>query len=209
MAKSKDKASEYVPLFVHVRGILPALQSNGRLVNPLDPYTKTIKAIAAKKSRDKSDADAIAMMEAQFKGSLYCYDDKAGGPIYWPADNIHACLKRGAKECRAGPKFDSAVIVEHPGGRLIYDGPQTRDALWADQSFHFVKSTRRGTMSCRPIFNDWECQFSLSYIAADLDRKLLLDFIMRAGRIGLSAWPRRFGLFTVVEIRDEKVEIAL
>ena len=202
----------YQPLYVRIKGVLPQLMHNGRLKNPLDPWAKAIKGPS--KKRTKTDEDHIAMMEAEFKGSLYLLDDddsKKGynGKVpYWPADNIHACIKTQAKQERLGKVIDSSVLVQQPGGRLIYDGPKTRNSLWGNEAFRLVKPTKRGVMCCRPKFENWEVEFSLTYLDENINGDDLKKIIGKAGKyIGLSDWTRRWGLFKVVEMRDEEVKI--
>ena len=110
----------YIPLSVKIRGVLPSLQHAGRLKNPLDPWAKQIRVYS--KKRLKTDEDHLAMMEAEFKGGLYCYEDDmtkmADGKFpYWPADNIHACIKTQAKERKLGKVVDAAVVIVPPGGK--------------------------------------------------------------------------------------------
>ncbi len=197
----------YQPLYVHIRGIAPQLQNNGQRKDPLNRWAKAIARIS--KKRTKTDDDHMAMREAEFKGSLYCRDDREGRVVYWPADNIHACIKTAAKMKKQGKVVDTAVVVGPNGGQLIYDGPRTRDELWeAGDSFRLLKPTKRGVMSCRPCFHEWEVKFSLHYLETLLGKEDIVQLIKDAGAfIGLSDWPRRYGLFKIEDIQHKEVEI--
>lgn len=201
----------YQVMTVRITGDLPQLMHNGRMKNPLDPWAKQIRKFSSK--RKKVDEDHIAMMEAEFKGGLYLYEDDVtkasdGKYPYWPADNIHACIKTAAKEKKLGKVIDSAVVVTPPGGRLIQKGPKTRNELWADERFRLVKPTRRGIMCCRPQFDEWSVEFSLRFLDEKLNREDLQQIIVDAGKyVGLSEWPRRYGLFHVDGFKAEETEI--
>ena len=204
----------YRPLFVRIKGLIPQIMHNGILKDPLGCWPKQLGKYS--KKRKKTDDDHVAMMECEFKGSLYLYDEDSdpkkhpynGEHPYWPADNIHACIKTAAKLKKLGKDFDSAVIVMPPGGRLIYKGPTTRNGLWEDQRFRFIKPTRRGVMSCRPCFNDWEVEFQLRVFENRLNVEDVEALIVDAGAmIGLSEWPRRHGLFEVVSIQEKEAKI--
>ncbi len=197
----------YTHLYARIKGTVPQLQNNGLRKDPLYYWTKQLGKIS--KKTKKTDEDHMAMREAEFKGSLYCLDDEKGGPIYWPSDNIHACIKTAAKMKKLGKVVDTAVVVKSPGGMLHHKGPKTRDALWdAGEEFRLLKPTKRGIMSCRPCFREWEVEFSLIFLEELLNAEDMKQLILDAGRfIGLSDWPRRYGLFEVVEFKNEEVEV--
>ena len=119
-------------------------------------------------------------------------------------------VKTAAKEVRLGKLIDSAIVVSPPGGRLEYDGPRTRVELWEDERYRLVKPTRRGVMCCRPIWENWEVKFSLRFLSDRINRSTLQDLITAAGKtVGLSDWPRRYGLFTVegFEAKEEEIDV--
>jgi hypothetical protein len=208
------KQMGYLPLAVKIVHTQPQLMHSGRLKSPLDPWAKGIRRFSSK--RKKIEDDHIGMMEAEYKGSLYLFEDPSldsgkasdGKFPYWPHDNIHACIKTQAKDKKMGKVIDSAMVVKPPGGRLIYDGPKTRDELWEDPKFRLVKPTRRGTMCCRPKFDEWSVEFQILYLPEKLSVDELKQIIVEAGKyVGLSEWPRRYGLFEVEGFSEKEVEI--
>lgn len=215
MAKKSEAKIENLPIpfFIRIVGTHPQLMHSGRLKNPLDPWAKEIRKYSGK--RKKTDKDHIAMMEAEYKGSLYLADDDLeavcdGEYPYWPADNIHACIKTAAKMKKMGKDFDSSVVIVPPGGRLIFKGPKTRYGLWdAGVKFRLDKATRRGTMCCRPLFIDWAVEFSAQVLSeGKINPEDFKRLVYEAGKfIGLSEWPRRWGLFAVDEIKQEEVTV--
>lgn len=145
----------------------------------------------------------MAMLEAEFKGSLYCRDETNGTDIYWPSDNIHACIVTGGKFHKLGKKIKEAVIIDDDSDFTYKGGPKNRDELWDDESFRFTKATKRGTMSCRPRFTGWELKFTLNCFTELLNIDELKRCIHDAGRyVGLSDWPRKFGHFAVESIKE-------
>lgn len=202
----------FKPLYVEVEGKNEQLMANGRMKNPLDPWAKQLKEYSKKKN--KVDEDHIAMNRAQFMGSLYLYKHSGHEAIngkhpFWPADNLLACVKGAAKLQKLGKVFDSAVVCEPPGGRLIYDGPRDRYGLWKAEGFRHYKPTKRGVIACRPVFHIWKCQFQLHYNdETGINLEMLKEMVQTAGaRVGLSEWPRRHGLFAVTSFKSKEIAI--
>jgi len=196
-------AVSVVTLSVHICGLNDSLQHSGVLKDPFNRWTRKIKEHSRKTK--KTDEDHNAMLEAEFKGSLYCRDDEKGEPIYWPSDNIHACIRAGGKLHKLGTKINQAMVVGDDSNFTYKGGPKTRDELWEDESFRFTKSTKRGTMSCRPRFTGWELKFTVNCFTDLLNVNELKRCIHDAGRyVGLSDWPRKFGHFEVVKIKETK-----
>ena len=68
---------------------------------------------------------------------------------------------------------------------IIYKGPRTIQGLW-DKKFYDIRSVKQQTsriMRCRPIFEEWEAKFSVSFFDPDvLNDGDILHFLQQAGR---------------------------
>jgi hypothetical protein len=186
----------------HFKGAAPALMQAERLANPLDPLTKQLKAITSKKK--KTDADHEEMARIEFIGSLY-YDPKLGP--YWPGQNIDRMFYDAAKLSRRGQDIKRAFMTLDDRVPLLYEGPRTPEALYADRErFVDIRSVviqMKRTMRCRPIFRDWEVKFEVAFDPDVLNPADIMSFARTAGQmVGLSMFRPRYGRFTVLNGAD-------
>lgn len=181
----------------HLRGIAPSLMHSERLADPLDPLTKAFREISSKKR--KTDTDYEEMARIEFFAALYC--DAKLGP-YWPPQNIDRMFFDAAKLSRRGQDIKRALMALDDRVPLLYDGPRTPEALWADQSFVDRRSAvvqRARIMRTRPIFREWQVKFDVGFDPEVINRADILAFARTAGQmVGLSMFRPRFGRFEVV-----------
>jgi hypothetical protein len=183
-------------LTIRLKGTAPTIMQCDRLVNPFDPITRQLKTLTAK--RKKTDADLEEISRLKFLGSLY-YDIKLGP--YWPGQNIDRMIFDAAKLSRRGQDIKRAFMVLDDSVPVIYDGPRTPEALYADTRFVDIRSVViRGqrVMTARPIFREWETEYECAYDPDVLNRDDVVAFHATAGQfIGLSTYRPRFGRFGV------------
>lgn len=155
---------------VQTSGIAALLMHNVRLANPLDEYSKAIKAITSKTKKTEADYEEIFRLE--FAGGLY-YTEKLGP--YIPSRVIRAAIQNGAKMLRKGPSIERGVLLAESYIKLLYEGPRDRDKLYksgyADVRPVSGQGARGGskTMRCRPIFEaPWAVAFTL-----DIDSEII------------------------------------
>lgn len=172
------------------------MMHNGRLADPLDPYTKALKEITGK--RKKSDADHVECGRREFVGGLYWRPEL--GP-YVPGDALLACIVEGARKRKLGKAFEPAVRLTEDYCRLKYEGPREPDALWADARF----VDRRGVVvgqsrviRTRPIFNDWAVSFTIELLPSQLNAADVEQALVDGGiQVGLLEMRPRLGAFSV------------
>lgn len=188
-----------------IEGLKPSIQHNGRLKNPLNPYSKELAARVAVYKKNKTDENLISAFECEFKGSLYLADDEKGKTPIWPSHCIHAMLKTSAKEFKKGKATDVGLTVLEDA-IIEYDGPKNSNGLWKDSRFRLVRDVKipgRGSsnMRCRPIFNEWALNIRLRFNEKFFDEEMIIRIVENAGEyIGLSDWQRVYGLFSSVII---------
>ncbi len=143
-------------LRITIKGLSPLLMHNERLANKLDPATKALAKMTAKKKKDDSDLEEIARLE--FIGGLYHTDEL--GP-YLPAHVIKGSILGGARMLRAGKEVGPALRIPGMGAPLTYDGPRDVDGLWAG-GFYDIRGAGvmgKRVMRCRPCFRSWSATF--------------------------------------------------
>ena len=182
-----------------IKGITPLLMHSSQLSDPLNKYTKDLKKITSK--RKKTDDDYADMSYIEMLGGLY-WSEEYG--LHMPGENIEACLIGAAKFKKLGTTFKRAAQVFELACPVNGTGaPKTPEKIAANDDFKFVKSVKVGTarvMRTRPIFHNWELDFSVLYDQNQLEREDIIDAAKSAGlMVGLGDWRPRFGKFEVVE----------
>src|SRR3990167_9257367 len=175
----------------------PLLMHNGRLADPLDPYTIALKRATDVKKKTEAQHREVGRLE--FIGGLYLNED--GAPII-PAENIEAMVKEAGRRKKLGKECERAVFCE--SNALLTGGnwPKGEDALWEwqDHALAFRKTAgmRGGTIvRTRPMFKPWTLVVSLLLDTNMLNPDTLKDLMVIAGReIGLGDWKPRYGRLT-------------
>ncbi len=145
--------------------------------------------------RDKTIADLEQLAKLEFIGGLYV--DKELG-IILPADVIEAALNGGARKFKEGMKAKSGMyITEH--SKLIFDGPQEPEEMFADGRFTFqkmVKIKQNRILRTRPKFDEWSTRVIVSYENTIIDLEQIVKWFTPASQIvGFCDWRPRYGRF--------------
>lgn len=180
---------------ITLTGTAPLLMHNSRLANPLDPATKALKKVTAKRSKTDEDHALVARLE--HGGSLYLDPDV--GP-YIPGGNIERCLVDSARMSKQGVKVTRGVFINTDVNPVLYRGPRDMDGLWDDESFRHMAAVKVGMariMRCRPVFASWACEAEGILDPSVLEIDDLELIATNAGQmIGVGDWRPRFGRFT-------------
>jgi hypothetical protein len=191
----------YDQAVIHIKGLTPSIQHNGRLANPLDQYSKRLKEVTSK--RKKTDKDYEDMAKIEHEGSLYLNDD---GKPHWPDDNIQAMIVAGAKKNRLGIQATTGILCEH--AILEYDGPKNAKGLFDNTKFRLttgVVVNRSRIMRTRPIFTQWSATLNINFLPDIINYEQILEAVKNAGRfVGLSDWRPRYGLFQITQSEHVK-----
>lgn len=135
------------------------MMHNQQLADPLNEYAKALKQVTAKKK--KTDEDHLEMARREFQGGLY-YDEKLGP--YVPSSWIFKMLVEGARKRKNGKEVGGYVTIEELKIPIQYDGPRTREKLFADPRFTDRRCVKVGTakvMRTRPRFEDCTLAFTI------------------------------------------------
>jgi hypothetical protein len=171
----------------------------GRLADPLDPITKNLAKLTAK--RAKTEADHQAISKAEWFGGLWLSD---GMPCV-PAEALMAVFVGAARTRSGGPEARAGLIVSSHA-RLRYDGPTDLDELWGEERFRLrvpVKLTRGSrTVRTRPCFDHWSVEFTASYLPTLLNRETVLETYAIGGFMkAIGDWRPQNGTFSVEEMK--------
>lgn len=183
-------------------GIRPLISHNGLLVDPLNPFTRQIKAITSKGSKKLTDADHAQRDRLEWEGGLY-YDEAAKRP-YIPSDNLESCIRAGARKQRLGKNVEAAVLVSDDIVHVEYQGPKDREKMYADPRFTLrkgivVPATGNRLIRIRPMLPvGWKLSFTLEYDETVVNEESLIKAMQDAGSlIGLGDHRPKFGRFLV------------
>jgi hypothetical protein len=164
----------------------------GQLADPLNRWTKAIKAISGKRMKTEADHEEIARLE--WLGSLYLDE---GQPCI-PASGMQATLINAAKTLKKGPKAKAGLVCE-TNFRLTYDGPTDPMELWNDERFRDrtpMVVERSRVMRTRPVFFPWSVQICIAFNDELLNSSDIDAFVAIGGHtIGLLESRPRFGRY--------------
>ena len=136
----------------HLQSAAPLIMHNSQLSDPDNYFAAAIKQISSKRLKTPEDRKEIGRLE--YLGGLYLRENGDDHEVIIPADVIEATLVNAAKKLRLGPSCKAGLWIGNDS-KLEYEGPQTPEELWLDNSFVSRKSVRVGTarvMRTRPMF---------------------------------------------------------
>ena len=189
---------------IRIRGLAPLLMHSDRGVNTMDPLVKQKALLTSKRGKNKTEEDIAEIARLDWAVALY-HDPKLGP--YIPARNIKAMLIEAAKKTKDGGKVRSGCVLLEDKLELKYSGPRDIDGLWKDGRFTDLRTVGQmavRVMRCRPVFLEWEMEFTVAYDAAVVDKGDILRFAETGGRmVGIGdyrpACGGDFGRFEVVD----------
>jgi len=201
----KEEMMKLEKFEVEIKGITPLIIQNCQAANPLNSYYKKLKEVTSKRKKTEEDHEAI--LKIQWEASLY-WSDMLG--LYMPWENLSACLLKAAKSHKMGQKMGGISFTDPIGYEIQTKNHKDLEALKRDADNKFVKMVtiqRSKTLSCRPIFNDWNIDFSFesdpNYITANEVKTILLT-AQSFGGLGVwrptSPQPGPYGKFTIKKI---------
>lgn len=182
---------------VVIRGISPLLMHNGQTADPLNKFSKQMKAITGK--RKKTEEDYAEMSKIEWHAGLYVDKD---GDLIIPSTLIEASIQDGAKKSKLGKAFKSAVFI-NDDAKLDIGTKKKASELWGDDQYRDVRGVRVGqsrVMRTRPVFNQWKCSFVLHFDDEQVNEADVVRAMEDAGsKSGLGDFRPRFGRFEIVE----------
>lgn len=186
-------------------GTKPMLQHNGRLSNPLDPYTRKLRQISGK--RKKTDEDLVEMMHIEARGSAWETED---GILGVPTAAVWRSIQQAATAFKLGRDVERGLIVDDTVEPLVIGKKTyTVDDYLAKSMNHVdyrpVKVQTSRTMRARVrVAEGWRCTHKMEIDPDVLDLRNLQPVFARAGRlVGIGDWRPRYGTFEL-EVAEAK-----
>ena len=181
-------------LNVKITGVSPILMHNGQTADPLNKWTKLIKAVSSK--RKKVDADYEEMARLEWYAGLYTKNQK----IVVPGDLLEACIRDAGRTKKLGKVVLGAVFVPGVFELNFPENDQELDQLWLDENHRFSRAVviqRARIMRMRPIFEEWSFEATVHYDEMAINKDSLLELLDIAGTKGLGDWRPKYGRFVV------------
>lgn len=197
-------------------GGTPIMMHNERLSDPLNPYTRWMAELTAKRKKTERDHEELARREF-LGGGYWAIDEGPNGSIAGPVIptwNVIRCFQEGAKRHKLGKHIVRALIPVNQNTTLGYDGPTSADELWKAGVYHSRKGvviSGRRLMRTRPCFEDWSLDVELELDLTVLDPDTLAQIVLESGRYeGLGDNRPQYGRFagTLTLLEDSAELIA-
>lgn len=185
-------------LKISVKGIAPLLMHSDKTANPLNEFTKKLKAVTSK--RKKTDEDHADIAKIEWTASLY-WDGKQ---YYLPASLIEATMLNSAKMFKLGTLLKQCVLCNDNASFEFKHSNLEPEKLWLQseyQDFRTVKVQQAKNLRCRPIFQEWVSKFSLYLDENKMNAEQLKQVINNAGMyVGFGDYRPKFGRFEISNI---------
>ena len=194
-----------------IHGIAPMLQHNIRLLDPLNPWAKSLAELTT--SSKKSEAGIMEMRWREFVGGLYM-DTEEGGYIYVSNQWVESVIRDGATIARKGKAITAGLFVPQDRIPLLEIGTKTWSKLNTAKALFaaghvdvrpvgLTKKTK--VMRARPIFANWGLVFEVQYEESLLNRDNIVEALSKGGMIkGMGDYRPKFGRFEVVSGKEPK-----
>ena len=176
-----------------ITGLAPLLMPNGQTADPLNKFSKAIKAVTSKRS--KTDADHEEMAKLEWFASLYL--DK--GKVIIPDFVVEASLVAGARKSKLGKQAEAAIYVENHA-ILEFDGMDlTPEELFdrdENRDCRAVRVQKNKVMRTRFIAKEWSANISVLFDDSMLNSAAVKKAVADCGyQVGLCDWRPKYGRF--------------
>lgn len=182
---------------ITLTGGRPMLMHNGRLANPLDPYTRQKKTLSGK--RKKTDEDIARLLEIEARGAAYETNE---GLLGLPTQNVWRSAYDAAKAFKRGEDIKRGLVPVDPEevAPLAFGGKhrtvEEHLASSANIDFRPVAQMRQRVMRARPIVRGWQSVHTFELLPDVLDPSDLEPILARAGRlVGVGDWRPTYGTY--------------
>ena len=184
------------PIRFKVSGVAPLLLHNGQTADPLNSFTKELKAISSKRAKTDADFEAMALIE--WKAGLYLNDSQR---IVVPSEVVEAAFQAAARKRKLGKQAHAGLFCEDHAV-LKFDGDDLGiKELWERGKNRWTVGVRVGqvkVMRTRPRIDIWATEFQMYFDDELFNRAQVEEIAAIAGRqIGVCDWRPKFGRFQV------------
>jgi hypothetical protein len=184
---------------VRLVGVVPMLQHNSQLANPMSPAAKALKAASAKGGRGKkTDENYEEIAKAEFFGGLYV-DEKSN--YFIPEEQIESmiCAASFAEVAISKAKSMGSINVLEPFFLVEYDGPLEPEKRYGNFNCMDQRLVSVGTskiVRTRPMFRNWVAEGSVHYDTPYTEDTIRM-VLEACGSKGVGDYRPKFGRFNV------------
>lgn len=184
-------------LRVTLTGTRPLLMHNGRLANPIDPWTRRLREVTSR--RRKTDEDLAEQIHVEARGGCW---DTSDGLLGVPSAALWSSLHEAAKFFRRGADVERALVTDDLVMPLAIDGAKVSADDWVTDFEHIdVRPARlRGQRVLRAraiIPAGWQSTHCFELLTDVMDARDLDPIVERAGRlVGVGDWRPMHGTYT-------------
>jgi hypothetical protein len=185
-------------LSVTLTGTHPMLMHNGRLANPIDPWTRQLKALTSKRKKTDEDILQIAQVEAR----AGCWET-VDGMLGIPSAAVWRCFYDASKQFKLGTTVKKSFYFDDVVEPLTVAGSQISAtdfvADFDNVDYRTIKVQTSRVMRARPkVPVGWQTTHHFELFDDVLDKRDLVNVMDSAGRLyGLGDWRPTYGRFTV------------
>ena len=177
-----------------ITGASPLLMHDDKTANPLNEYTKKMKALTSK--RKKTDDDLLEIAKIEWEASLYYTPNKG---YFIKGDCFAASFLEAAKSMKLGKAFKQAVSIPDDPELIFPDRGLAPETLWKKPQYvdmSTVKVMRNKVMRTRPIFPEWSCEVTLFFDETRLNEEEIMLIVNHAAQyIGVCDYRPKYGRF--------------
>lgn len=181
-------------LTVQLKGEAPLLMHSGQTADPLNRYSKAMRAISSK--RGKTDADFEELAKIEWYAAVYTNKEQQ---IVLPDFVVEAAFHAGSRKSKLGKQAQAGLFVD--GHSLLdFDGAAlSLDSLFErDQNRHCaaVRIGQAKVMRTRFIAEQWAATVRVKYNDTMLNRAQVMQAVQDAGeQVGLCDWRPKYGRY--------------
>jgi hypothetical protein len=155
-----------------------------------------LKKISVKRIKTEADYEELARIE--WYAGLYLQKTK----IILPSFILEATLLNAGKKIRMGQQVKAGLFIEEHA-LLHYDGEELSvDELWEQGNHRLSSIVRIGqakVIRTRPIFNNWNTEFVITFDDELLDADQVIEIVKKAGEVvGFCDWRPKYGRFQIL-----------
>lgn len=177
---------------VRLEGVRPLLMSNGRLTDPMDPFSVEIAKFDKLHHSKKTVEGAKATDLLRWLGQTYANEE---GKLILPRENMLGCLVKAARVHKLGTKAASGLWVVDDSILKFESNDETIEELKTNPKYTLRVRCKRGVMLTRPMIPDWSAEFEIHVDTRVIGTDEAMTVFETAGAIGIGAWSARFGKF--------------
>jgi hypothetical protein len=190
---------------VTIEGAVPIVMHNGQTADPLNSYSKAIKAISGKRKKVDDDYEKMAALE--WEAALYVDSSDERRPVIISGHVVESCIVAGAKRSKMGPAAKTALYVDGDA-KFFVDGKTVgMDDIKSKPEYRLATPVKVGmarVVRTRPFFKKWSAEFALNVMDDVANEDDVRSWIRDAGLyVGLCDWRPRYGRFKVVGFHSE------